>query len=753
MADSSHIYSSDESSSSNWRGVPAESGQVNSLWPAPIIQPELHDTKRGETIPQLARGQIGPSASADELKNYIAKTYAVNHLKPNSKLKQDSQIMLPGRTADGGLVLIQPSGDTETFYPGHVLVDNSDKSTILITHTANANELFEHHTGPKIEDNFNDIGYESKAQHVFTPAGENRPLEYMKDGDVARERNHLDKLAADTIRGRHALETFRFNMAVLEDRAKDWGITDELVIDTYKRVAKLLEPQSNALLNDSTRTHLAQQIISFAARSRTDQGNHNTCAEASLQNRTFAMYPADAARLITDIASTGTYVSAEGVRVNLMPVPHDQSKENPTPDNHRDFASEIFQVVAVNIHFAIKNKANQAKKGKLEDSTVYEQREPTGGSDTGERLVETKTDSQGVKTSQELLLHEPGLTDDDLVNVSWSITGKHEDMVVLAHTDPYWDKNGTTKLVKTFSNEVELANDLRQLNAGHKKSVAILRVDAMDEPFWQEFGCSPEKKTIAPHSIAVQVGDDNRIITDNHWGQANRHDLNAPLAVHQLYELSLRANSPELVDALKSDVLSNEALGKATAATRTAMAMDILRHEQEAQLLPAGTFTDSLEQIIDANFVTNAGTKPFDETSRGIYGCIVKNVSAAERLELKSHENKIGMLTDSDFDQLFVNEQIAISERQLFSLPDLGTSSDNDRTKTMMAAILHSLPPERQQKIETELAARQPLWLMPKSPPSLSPSTSPFQLKPLHQFMLPSLQQLPIFLPKSIAPQ
>jgi hypothetical protein len=691
----------------NQIGQDAQASKADASLSGPYkLEPKLHKSQPGETIPLLARQQLGVSASSADVDKYIAQIYQVNHLKHQAKLRNDQEIMLPGCTTDGGTVLLRSNGDTETTYSGRTEIDRSDRSHILRTSMPAHDAFFEHHSGMRVEDNFNAIVSDHRL-HQFTRYGDQKQLVYIDDKKVSKERERLDKLAATAITGQHQLETFRFDMAVMEDRASDWGLSHEDIIGTYKQVEELLSPHSgNKLLDDTTRTHLAQQIMSYAARPCVDQGGHNTCVEASLQARIFAMHPADAARLIKEIALKGQYVAGDGTRVELAPVPHDQSKEYPTPDNHRDFASEIFQVVAANIHYAQLNKANaENSSGAPYKTTVYEQREPIPNAsppDQGERLIETTIFSKDVTQTKELPEHAPGLTDDDSIRVSWSITGTHEPMVELAHADPSLDKLGTTKLVNEFSNEKELATYLQGLKEHPKKSMVMVRVDAMDEPLWHEYGCVAEGKDNAPHSIAVQVGADNLVLADNHWGQQHRHDIGAPLTVHQLYELSLRTNSKELVDDLTNDKSSAES------GIGPGKEMDLLRHEQEAGLLKPGEFTERLEQIIDNNFVLPSGFKSLDQTSGAVYGCIVPNLSNTDRMEIKSHENKIGMIKDSDFDELFINEHVAMTRRLQLSLPKPPIPATEDALESKkMSQILEAFPQDRHDRIQSELIRQE----------------------------------------------
>jgi len=145
-------------------------------------------------------------------------------------------------------------------------------------------------------------------------------------------------------------------------------------------------------LNQRDRIVLAEQVMHQSA-DPTDvsQGGYNTCNVSTIESATYAKNPSEAARLVTEVATTGTYTSNGKPRVTVE-VPagslakHGESKEQHEPgSNHRSHASQIFAVTAINIHYA-KENARTDPPGQIK----YEQREPGPDSgpnpDNGERL-------------------------------------------------------------------------------------------------------------------------------------------------------------------------------------------------------------------------------------------------------------------------------------------------------------------------------------------------------------------------------
>src|SRR5262249_53565715 len=134
-------------------------------------------------------------------------------------------------------------------------------------------------------------------------------------------------------------------------------LSPEEVAKTYKQIERLLEPSGDKPIEQAEKNKLALEVMRHVAHPQDiSQGSYNTCNVTTVETRTYTRQPSEAAKLVADVALTGQYTAHDGTVVAVSPKAHGQSKlDLPTPDGTRDHASEIFQVTAVNIHYAQEN--------------------------------------------------------------------------------------------------------------------------------------------------------------------------------------------------------------------------------------------------------------------------------------------------------------------------------------------------------------------------------------------------------------
>ena len=167
------------------------------------------------------------------------------------------------------------------------------------------------------------------------------------------------------------------------------------VTDSYKNVERLMGDNPKAPVSEKDRVYLAEQSMQHAADPHSiSQGYHDTCNATVIETRTFTSDPANATKLIADMATTGKYTTNghPPVTVTLDKESlqkHDESSELPPSkrkDGDRDYASQLFEVTAVNILLQ-KENAKTTPHGQIR----YEQHEPIPGKspqDTGERMLD-----------------------------------------------------------------------------------------------------------------------------------------------------------------------------------------------------------------------------------------------------------------------------------------------------------------------------------------------------------------------------
>ncbi len=145
----------------------------------------------------------------------------------------------------------------------------------------------------------------------------------------------------------------------------------EQVEQTYQNMERLLK-EGDAKIPMPDRTLLAQQSMEhYADTASISQGRHGSCFAASVESRTYTKDPAEATRLLADVATTGKYTSK-----GKPPVEVDMTKDEfslkrqsdsldvPRPDGRRDYASQLFQVTTGNVALQIEN-SRTVPKGRL----------------------------------------------------------------------------------------------------------------------------------------------------------------------------------------------------------------------------------------------------------------------------------------------------------------------------------------------------------------------------------------------------
>jgi hypothetical protein len=186
--------------------------------------------------------------------------------------------------------------------------------------------------------------------------------ESIDGADLARERIRVQQLARDG-----------FNDPVRQQRFEQWSeefeqaaskrnppLSEEEIANTYYQFDKLMS-KDNGLLPHDQRMELAEQFMYKAANPHTiGQGGYGTCnVAAEIEHRFTVLHPSDALRVVTDVATTGRFITDTGsiidmsVMNNVMrPLPGAVKNEfNPTAYSGRDMFDQLFQTTAVEIHW------------------------------------------------------------------------------------------------------------------------------------------------------------------------------------------------------------------------------------------------------------------------------------------------------------------------------------------------------------------------------------------------------------------
>jgi len=193
--------------------------------------------------------------------------------------------------------------------------------------------------------------------HDRTRSGDRLPQ--PTEPPFAPTRDHLVALAQEKYgNDPAALAALKRDMADFEKRMM--GVSPVEVQRTYTQLSRLLEGQSS-IVSGNDRMKLAQQILQEAAHPEKDisQGLSDTCAAASLESRAYTKTPGEAAKMVADIALTGSYTTADGRKITPSTgISHPYANDGMDQPG-RNFANQIFQVTAMNIYVDMLNQSQK----------------------------------------------------------------------------------------------------------------------------------------------------------------------------------------------------------------------------------------------------------------------------------------------------------------------------------------------------------------------------------------------------------
>ncbi len=150
------------------------------------------------------------------------------------------------------------------------------------------------------------------------------------------------------------------------------GLDASEIVKTYENVSRLIESTGQSAIDQPGRIKIAEQALHHAAYpTQIDQGRHDTCNVSTVEVRTFMRNPSAATKLIADVATTGSFTSADGTKMTVDAKSlktDEESSQNPTPDRERSYASQVFQIAAANVYWQRQEEdpaGNYATKGSL----------------------------------------------------------------------------------------------------------------------------------------------------------------------------------------------------------------------------------------------------------------------------------------------------------------------------------------------------------------------------------------------------
>jgi hypothetical protein len=378
----------------------------------------------------------------------------------------------------------------------------------MFDETESKQEKPEHKPGSKIVVSLDDFKHQGRSDSAVAAAGDKSTKSLDLTAPIypqRAERQHLSRSLENAVKdGRLSEESkdkFEHCLRAVEARAGKSNLSDAEIKNVYVQAARLLDAKDGAV-PARERAVLALQLVNHAAYpTRIDQGAHMTCNVTAVEELAFTKCPGRAMEVVAGAALHGSWKAPDGktIRIDsgsLQPgVEESRSVAHGTPIDHlRSYASQIFQVMAV-------NDALQRRH----PPEFY--RNLPNRSDSMERVV----DANG-----KLLLDNdgryrkvPGLPIDEIQQVTTSITGDRRNLIHKRDADDPIDRNLVQ--VKDVS---DLRSHLSRLD--NQKDFPIIALMTSDA---RAFGRSGNAEAM-PHVVCI-IGYDqekHQVRISNFWG-------------------------------------------------------------------------------------------------------------------------------------------------------------------------------------------------------------------------------------------
>jgi hypothetical protein len=498
------------------------------------VKPSTHVVQAGDTLESIAANHI-PAASNDEVALHVAEIQRLNELVTGEPLSEGRRLILPGHTSDGGTVLRDAAGALHTHWPDGVQRLDRGDGTGYVRRPTPDGGVSEKHWGPGPEDNYDltrapDGHYrlrEHSGAEAVVPAHHRRVVRARwttaTEVDAAHQaaaalygrldliEQRLDRGSRNDTAAFENLRAIRAHTQELEVRARRDGLPPGEVARTYRELDQMLRSETTAPTSAGDRLRLAADVSRQAARPEAvNQGRCRTGAVAAIETRMYMINPAAAASLVREVATTGHFTESDRTVVQVLP--ESQASFQPDGDTQRSFASQLFQVTAVNIHWAHHDLTDGqgrtiARAGRIRYEQHAPGTSPDGEPDSGERLMDYS--HAPVRSPREICqpgedasrpIAHPRLIAGDLTEISNRICGRSEEEILVVNA-----AEDLPRVIR-FETEPELEGVLADLKAQQRFPV-IMEVNSGSQPFFGILGGDAAGGAEGTHFITLSGCD------------------------------------------------------------------------------------------------------------------------------------------------------------------------------------------------------------------------------------------------------
>jgi hypothetical protein len=322
--------------------------------------------------------------------------------------------------------------------------------------------------------------------------------------------------------------------------ARRSDISEKEKADTYAQLGRLLESKSDRVFNSSQRAQLAQQLVWHIGNPQDNcQGANPNCQVTTIRGRLLYEKPAQFARMMTDVITTGNFVTRDGstIKVPASSLKVGKGSEEstfPPEDGSRSWLGKISDVACCNIHW---QRQSQTPRGESVPAgqLVYREDPPGARKDTGARIHREPGDGYMYPQTDVAgkLLSYPNLYSNDIADVYRQIAGPTNNVILGARRNELKAGQGVG-LVNEEELHAVLANE---------KGVHIAQIWTGTDWVWDEpnrkHGVKPGSDSgHDEHVVLVKDYDPvtRTVAVDNSWSSMyDRVAGDRRITLHELY--------------------------------------------------------------------------------------------------------------------------------------------------------------------------------------------------------------------------
>jgi hypothetical protein len=482
----------------------------------------------------------------------VSKSGTIKPIEP-SKIKSIEQLDSGKVTftfKDNSTRIDLPEGMRETQTPGTIvktwpdgsILTSESPGTKLLRKPDGHGGFVDTHCGPRPDDEFTITRTADGKVLVREKPGDEPYKPISGDDTISHARDYLTKLVRGRFENPEEFVRFQADMARFESReariesdlvlqgkskAEAKRLAHEEISKTYENISRLLtaDLKKNPLVDGEKREMIAAQLMRNAATpTLISQGEFKTCNVTALEVRMYSKHPKDASRVVVDMATNGEYVLKNHNKVTINDEAFDNFDtpgQSQTLDGTRNLASQLFQVTAVNIHYA----------REFGNHKQYEIHKPNPNANPPVQTEVLRENwSLGVFKGS-----DPELGGNEEAEIGAEITGDQPKEAYIR--TPVIDPRMVPIGIDIINSETELQTKLIYAR-DHGLLPVTIRVHTGNEPFYTDSGRGTAGGAGGWHVVNVtdvENGPPMSLSLDNQWSSKVDHAGQNRLSLDDLY--------------------------------------------------------------------------------------------------------------------------------------------------------------------------------------------------------------------------